>query len=53
MVGLLLLLQPTLAFVWDVLIFGRAFGVTEVSGAALALFAIYLGSRPDASRKSG
>jgi len=53
MVGLLLLLQPTLAFVWDVLIFGRDFGVTEVSGAALALFAIYLGSRSGAARKSG
>lgn len=53
MVGLLLLLQPTLAFVWDVLIFGRGFGAIEVAGAALALFAIYLGSRPEESRVSG
>jgi drug/metabolite transporter (DMT)-like permease len=53
MVGLLLLFQPTLAFIWDVLIFGRPFGITEVSGAALALFAIYLGSRPDEGRRSG
>jgi drug/metabolite transporter (DMT)-like permease len=53
MVGLLLLFQPTLAFIWDVLIFGRGFGLTEVSGAALALFAIYLGSRPDDRRGSG
>jgi drug/metabolite transporter (DMT)-like permease len=53
MVGLLLLLQPTLAFIWDVLIFDRGFGVTEVSGAVLALFAIYLGSRPDERRVSG
>jgi drug/metabolite transporter (DMT)-like permease len=52
MVGLLLLLQPTLAFVWDVIIFDRAFGATEATGAALALFAIYLGSRKD-SRASG
>lgn len=53
MVGLLLLFQPTLAFIWDVLIFGRGFGLTEIGGAALALFAIYLGSRPDADRGSG
>lgn len=53
MVGLLLLFQPTLAFIWDVLIFGRAFGVTEVGGAALALFAIYLGSRPRDRSRSG
>jgi drug/metabolite transporter (DMT)-like permease len=46
-VGLLLLLQPTLAFVWDVLLFGRAFGLTETVGALLSLGAIYLGSRPD------
>jgi drug/metabolite transporter (DMT)-like permease len=52
MVGLLLLLQPTLAFVWDVLIFEREFGSTEATGAALALFAIYLGSRRD-GRGSG
>jgi drug/metabolite transporter (DMT)-like permease len=52
MVGLLLLLQPTLAFVWDVIIFDRSFGATEATGAALALFAIYLGSRKD-SRGSG
>ena len=45
-VGLLLLLQPTLAFVWDVLLFGRAFGLTETTGALLSLAAIYLGSRP-------
>jgi drug/metabolite transporter (DMT)-like permease len=53
MVGLLLLFQPTLAFIWDVLIFDRGFGLAEVSGAALALFAIYLGSRPDPRRGSG
>ena len=52
MVGLLLLLQPTLAFVWDVIFFDRDFGATEATGAALALFAIYLGSRKD-NRGSG
>ena len=45
-VGLILLLQPTLAFVWDVLIFERAFGARELAGAALAIVAIGLGSRP-------
>jgi drug/metabolite transporter (DMT)-like permease len=44
-VGLILLLQPTLAFVWDVLFFARPFGVREGVGAALTLFAIWLGSR--------
>ncbi|HSM21235.1 MAG TPA: DMT family transporter [Rubrivivax sp.] len=45
-VGLILLLQPTLAFLWDVLIFARPFGLREAAGAALAIIAIGLGSRP-------
>ncbi len=44
-VGLILLLQPTLAFLWDVLFFSRTFGHREMLGAAMALGAIYLGSR--------
>jgi len=44
--GIALLLQPTLSFVWDVLIFGREMTVIELAGASLALIAIYLGSRP-------
>jgi drug/metabolite transporter (DMT)-like permease len=47
-VGLILLLQPALAFLWDVLIFARDFGPREAAGAALALAAIGLGSRPRA-----
>jgi drug/metabolite transporter (DMT)-like permease len=43
--GLALLLQPTLSFVWDVLFFGRPMQTIEVAGAAIALIAIYLGSR--------
>ena len=43
--GIALLLQPTLSFAWDVLFFDRPMTATELSGAALALFAIYLGSR--------
>lgn len=43
--GIALLLQPTLSFTWDVLFFGRVMTAVELSGAALALIAIYLGSR--------
>ena len=43
--GIALLLQPTLSFTWDVLFFDRAMTALELVGAALTLFAIYLGSR--------
>lgn len=43
-VGLILLLQPLCAFVWDVSLFGRHFTPVEIAGALLALAAIYLGS---------
>jgi len=43
--GLALLLQPVLSYLWDILLFGRTFTVIEAVGAAIALFAIYLGSR--------
>jgi drug/metabolite transporter (DMT)-like permease len=42
--GLILLLQPTLAFVWDILFFGRVTTAIEIAGAAIALGAIYLGA---------
>ncbi len=42
--GLLLLLQPTLTFVWDIVLFRRPTSVVEGFGAALALAAIHLGS---------
>ena len=42
--GLVLLLQPSLAFVWDVLFFSRPAGMVEIAGCGLALVAIYLGS---------
>ncbi len=50
--GLVILAQPALSFLWDVLFFGRAFGPTEMAGAALALAGIYLGStsRADGGR---
>lgn len=42
--GLVLLLQPALAFVWDVLIFGRSAFPHEIFGLVLILVGIYLGS---------
>lgn len=42
--GLILLLQPTLSYVWDVSFFGKATGPVELAGVALALAGIYLGS---------
>ncbi|MFB3063956.1 MAG: EamA family transporter, partial [Gammaproteobacteria bacterium] len=44
-VGLILLLQPLLAFVWDVLFFARSITPTELTGAVLTLLGIYLGMR--------
>lgn len=52
-VGLILLLQPMLAFVWDVLFFRRSFGGVQLAGAALALAAIYLGSLRSAEPERG
>ena len=46
-IGLALLLQPTLSFTWDILFFDRPLTVMEGAGAAIALTAIYLGSRQD------
>jgi drug/metabolite transporter (DMT)-like permease len=42
--GLMLLLQPSLTFLWDILFFGRPTTAVEGFGAALALGAIYLGN---------
>lgn len=42
--GLILLLQPSLAFVWDVIFFDRATSTLAWAGVALALSAIYLGA---------
>ncbi len=41
--GLIILLQPSLAFIWDILFFARPTGIVEVMGAGVALTAIYLG----------
>lgn len=42
--GLVLLLQPTLAMIWDVLFFARPTGLLEVFGVLLILTAIYIGT---------
>lgn len=43
-VGLVLLLQPAFAFIWDGVFFGRHFSAPEMIGATLALVSIYMGS---------
>jgi len=43
-VGLILLLQPACAFIWDSLFFGRHFSAMELIGAVTTLVAIYLGT---------
>ena len=43
--GLILVLQPVLAFVWELGLFGRETGAWELVGISLAIFAIYLGTR--------
>ncbi len=50
--GLILLLQPALAFVWDVVVFSRPTAVIEVLGAVLALTAIYLGAARNGERRA-
>ncbi|WP_300462528.1 DMT family transporter [Desulfobacula sp.] len=41
--GLILLLQPALSFVWDVLFFNRQTGIPGWMGVIIVLMAIYLG----------
>jgi drug/metabolite transporter (DMT)-like permease len=42
--GLVLLLQPSLSFVWDVLFFNRETSAMAWTGVVLALCAIYIGA---------
>jgi len=51
--GLILLLQPSLAFVWDILFFDRPTDAVDVAGAVLALVAIYLGTRGHVRAREG
>ena len=50
--GLLLLLQPTLSYVWDVLFFDKPTGTVEIAGVILALAGIFLGSTRNGRGKS-
>ncbi len=43
--GLLLLLQPALAMVWDIVFFGRPFGWSDMGAGVLVLAGIYLAVR--------
>jgi drug/metabolite transporter (DMT)-like permease len=43
LVGMILLLQPALAFVWDMLFFNRETTAISLIGIAITLAAIYLG----------
>lgn len=52
LVGLLLLLQPTLSMIWDTAFFGLRLGIPQLVGAALALAGIYLGMRASAQQRS-
>lgn len=42
--GLVLLLQPTFASLWGVLMFAEQFSVSQITGGAITLFCIYYGS---------
>ena len=44
-VGIVLLLQPSLSFIWDILLFDRSVVLVESLGIVIVLFAIYLGSK--------
>lgn len=53
LVGLLLLLQPTLSMVWDAAFFGLRLGALQLVGAVMALVGIYLGMRASGRRSGG
>lgn len=44
-VGLVLLLQPLLAYVWDIAFFSGPLAAAQLAGAGMTVFAIWLGSR--------
>jgi len=51
LVGMILLLQPALAFVWDMLFFSRVTTLVNLVGIAITLAAIYLGVTAKATHK--
>ena len=48
--GFILLLQPVLSFVWDILLFDREVDGPTLVGLAIALYAIYLGATTNLKR---
>jgi len=42
--GLTILIMPALSYIWDMLIFGKPAGFIELSGAVIALAAIWMGT---------
>jgi drug/metabolite transporter (DMT)-like permease len=46
-VGLILILQPALAFVWDIIFFARYTPTIEIIGAVMCIGGIYLGTTQD------
>jgi drug/metabolite transporter (DMT)-like permease len=51
-VGLLLLLQPAMSMVWDVLFFERPTGLVDVLGLSLVLLGIYLATLKQTKKKA-
>ena len=43
-VGIALLLQPTLSFIWEILFFNRSFSLIESVGVIIVLYSIFLSS---------
>ena len=50
-VGIALLLQPSLSYVWDIVFFGRAVTPLEITGALVTLTAIFLGANLRSKQK--
>lgn len=44
-VGIALLLQPALSYIWDIVFFARPVTAMELTGALVTLFGIFLGAR--------
>jgi hypothetical protein len=45
--GLILILQPALAYIWEIQLFAREATAVSVIGALIAVLAIHLGSAVD------
>lgn len=48
--GLLILIQPVLSYLWDILFFAKKVSYIEGAGVVIALAAIYTGSRPSKNK---